>query len=523
MNKEKAVTVFRKLVRPIQKICIGKKLGLQVIETLRRIRSFQAGEALFPGVSKAKLQITDGIAATSDNDNNNEYFDQQGILPIGIGGDRVRFGMNPLQKVSAALGIQEDPALQRITEEIEELDTKGTSGTTIADAIDILLRAGNKGDAVNKGMQLLHALNHRLRQRPGKKETRPETLQKLFDTRKKKYTDERARKSLGTKVKDSTRRRKRSILELAFVFESLAFAESDAGDVRKVGECILDILYEDELLFWQGVELCAKLKKFKVCSKPKGQKEQWIPAVFVDRCENRRIAAASRHPEAGGCAITIVRNTDRNVGIYLKKGLGLRPWTLWREIQSMELLRQGWKPKDIPWLELGETRTHEKVRKFWRLIPEQGMIMNGIDQNDIPPTELNQDIIETAVRQAFHPECIDRWRESRHIPKNKDINNVGAASDATAKKKWRKTKPEEGPIIDIETVERSAQEDKPAADAQAPASTPTPDEAQKAEAGTNNIEEALKKAASRKSRSRSKKSQPEASSAEGENAQAAAQ
>lgn len=471
----------------MQKICIGKKMGLQVIEAIRRIRSFAAGEALFPGISRAKLQISDGIAATEDDPN--RYFDQQGILPIGMGGDKVRFGTNPLQKVSAALGIQEDSALKKITEAIEELYTKGTSGTTIADAIDILLRTGSKADAVNKGLQLLHALNHRLKQRPGKKETRPDTLRKLFDARKKRYEHDRARESLEAKVKDSTRRRTRSILELAFIFESLAFAESDAGDVRKIGECILDILYEDELLFWQGVELCAKLEKFKVCSKPKGRKEEWIPAVFIDGCENRRIAAASRHSEAGGCAITIVRNTDGNVGIYLKKGLGLRPWALWREIQSMELLKQGWKPKDIPWLALGEEIAHEKVRKFWRLIPEQGMVMNGIDQNDIPPTEFNRELIETAVRHAFHPECIDRWRNDRHIPKEKDLNNVGAATYAAAKRKKRKAKPGEGPIIDIEAVvgqptpgvkpaatasEATIETQAPKADAKAPAEGTAP-------------------------------------------------
>lgn len=446
---------------PITKICVGKKFGLRVIEAIRRARSFAAGEAHFPGISKAKLEISNGMAPQDDT-----YFDNRGELPVEIGGPKARFGVDAVRRITEKLGIQEDRPMQRIAEAIEK-SGDGGNGTGLGDAIKVLWRVCSRAAVVNHGVSLLHHIHHRLIHRPT--ETKPDSLQKFFDGCKKKFTNDRARESLEAKIKDSARRRKRSVLELATVVESLVYSEPDKAEAKKIAELLLDALYQDELLLWEGVGLCAKTEKFKVQSKPRGGKERELTGILVSS-DNERIVHASRHPDAGSCDITIVRNSEGNVGIFIKKGLGVSLMPLWRMIQAQELLFNGWSPRDIPWIELADEKGHEEVRDLWRLIWRKGMVVNGINQNDIAATRLQSNILVDIVQHAFHPVGITDWRKFRKItfPPKEGFTNLGAAADAAANVASHTPAPETKPAATT-TLQATPETQTPKADANAPA------------------------------------------------------
>lgn len=98
------------------------------------LRTF--GEAKFPGIAKAKVTFWSTGGATPDGRTAAEY-EQDGIILVGVGGGR--FDEHPTETsarkegacattlVAEALGVHEDPALEKILHFVVHNDLKGSS------------------------------------------------------------------------------------------------------------------------------------------------------------------------------------------------------------------------------------------------------------------------------------------------------------------------------------------------------------------------------------------------------------
>lgn len=475
---------------PVKKVWLPKFLRLDAIEALRRARSFKNGDERFPGLKTATLELTEGMAHQPES-----YFQKRHELVIGTGNGRFgKFGECATEAMTEFLGIEEDRPLKRITAAVRKTVEDAGSRTELPAIIRIMHRVISLHAVADYTIAVMHYVHHGIIHRRVKKSD-DGTLLTFFEEMCKgkspSFTDVRACASLRERILKSVERKNNSILELAAITDCL-ICEEGPREGKKIVQNLLKGLYQDEVLYWEAVDLCKAAQRHIVKTKTDGKEEE-TKTIFV-QTDNPLIPHASRNKEVGEIGVTVVQNAAGNMAIYVDQKLPVNLAALWRMIQTLELLKLGWKPREIPWESLKAVEGHEAVQDKWKFIFRKRKIMNGFSQGDVPATSIPGEALLYAIQHAFHPAFIPKWQREHEVTITRKDRNVA----------------------------QPAPEAKPAADAQAPAPAPTPDEAQKVEAGTNDIGEALKKAASRKSKSRSKKSQPEASNAEGENAQAAA-
>ena len=474
---------------PVKKVWLPKFLRLDAIDALRRARSFKNGDERFPGLKTAILELTEGMAHQPES-----YFQKRQELVIGTGGGRFgKFGECATEAMTEFLGIEEDRPLKRITAAVRKTVEDEGSRTELPAIIKIMHRVINRHAVADYVIIVMHYVHDGIIHRRVKKSddgTLLTFLEEMCKGKSPAFTNARACGSLRERIQKSVERKNNSILELSAITDCL-ICEEGPKEGKKIVQNLLRGLYQDELFYWEAVDLCKGAKRHTVKYKVDG-KESEMSAVFI-QTDNPLIPHASRNKEVGEIGVAVVQNTAGNLALYVDQKLPVNLVALWRMIQTLELLKLGWSPRQIPWEALKAVEGHEAVQDKWRYVFRKKKIMNGFSQGDVPATTISGDTFLYAIQHAFHPAFVPKWQRENGITiTRKDRNGAQPAPEV-----------------------------KPAADAKMPAApAPTPDEARKAEAGTNNIEEAMKKAASRKSRS--KKTQPE-ESAEGEKAQAAAQ
>ncbi|HCB35669.1 MAG: hypothetical protein A2W52_00020 [Candidatus Taylorbacteria bacterium RIFCSPHIGHO2_02_49_25] len=479
-------------------------------EAFRRIRAY--GERLFPGVSKAKVKFTRGVEEYEDS-----FFDAAKVLPIGCAKTRFdehRKGKERLPGecattlVSQYLGIESDKPLKRIAKETLRCDTEsGVQLTELPELVKMLNRRLKNGDGVvlKWAVDILNAIHRHLVFNTGKA-AMERTLIELFGELEKlddgkRMPDGRARESTRRFLQQSTARRKildedgkvKFIFELAHVAEALY--RTDAVQPEEMAEWLwfaLEHLYYDQVAFWEAVDECKKNTAwwYTIYKAEHGEKKRRL-TLCAAKTENPMVSRASRHSKAGGADITIVRRETGHFGIFLsdKKLPGLNLDEAVAMLRWYLLPQTGKEPiKPCGWEGLKQEGEHPSVPGLY-YFRKANQLLNGSESHpDVKPCRrLDLQTIIDVLQRAFSSNGVEGWKEHHLLVK----------------------KPAE--------ARQSAPEAKPAADAKAPAFAPEPQEAEKTEAGTNNIGEALKKAAPRKR----SKSSPEAC-AEGEKAQATA-
>ncbi len=463
---------------PVKKIWLPKFLKLDAIEALRRARSFKQGDERFPGLKTAVLELSEGVSPQPES-----YFEKRQELVIGTGGGRFgTFGKCATEAMTVYLGIEEDKPLQRITAAVRKTVEDYGSRTELPAIIRIMHRVINRHAVADYTICIMHYVHNGLIHRRVKK-TDDGTLlsfyQEMCSGKSPVFTDERACASLKELVQKSVERKNNSILELAAITDCL-ICEEGPKEGRKIVQNLLRGLYQDELLYWEAVDLCKGAEKNTVKIMHYG-KESTINAIFV-QTDNPLIPHASHSKEVGKIGFVVVQNALGNLAIYADQKLPVGLVCLWQMIQTLELLAMGWRAREIPWHDLKAVEGHAAIQDKWKHVFRKKKIMNGFSQGDVPATAIKGEALLYAIQHAFHSFGIPKWLREHGIITRKGERNVA-----------QKPTPEEELVKEIFA--------KPAAGAQTPASTPStmePAQAEKANVGTNDIEEALQRATSKK-------------------------
>ncbi|MBI1975172.1 MAG: hypothetical protein HYS57_02310 [Parcubacteria group bacterium] len=450
-------------VQPIKKIWLPKFLKLDGIEALRRLRSHKDGEAHFPGIKTATLELSEGVVRQSD-----DYFAKRQELVINTGGGRFgKFGESATDAVTELLGLEEDRALKRISAAVRKTLEDEGNRTELPAIIKLMHRVINRHAVVNYVMSVMHYVHHGLIHRRVKKSDDGNLLsffEEMRGGKKPEFTDERAIGSLRGRIQKSVERKNNSILELAAVTDCL-ICEEGPKEGKKIVQNLLKGLYQDELLYWNAVDLVKVATKHVVKIGTSANERTTAAVVVVS--DNPLIPHACWSKEAGNIGVIVVQNMAGNTAVYVDQKIpNLSLWKLWEMLQILELLALGWTPAQIGTQDLYIEEGHEDIRDKWKFIGRKRKIMNGFSQEDVPKTAIPLEKILYAIQHAFHAYGIPKWH--------------GEHGTETSRR-----------------AEKSAP--VPTAEPAIP----------KEEAGTNDLEDALKKGISRKSRGK-KSSAPKA-------------
>lgn len=407
-NNTQAITISP---YPTKKVWLPKFLKLDAIEALRRARSFKQGDERFPGIKTAVLELSEGISKQTQ-----EYFAKRQELVIGTGGGQFgKYGECWTERMNEALGINEDRPLKRITAAVRKTVEDEGSRTELPAIIKILHRVINRHAVANYVITIMHYVHHGLIHRRVKKMD-DGTLDSFFEEmcagQSPAFTDTRACASLRTRIQKSVERKNNSILELSAITDCL-ICEEGPKEGKKIVQNLLKGLYQDEVLYWQAVDICKSALRHTVKTKTDG-KEGEMKAIFV-QTDNPLIPHASRNKEVGEIGIVVVQNAARNLAIYIDQKLPVNLVALWRMIQSLELLNLEWKPEEIPWEILKAVEGHEEVQVKWRYILRKRKIMNGFSQEDVPASTISREELLYAIQHAFHPAFIPKWQREHSI------------------------------------------------------------------------------------------------------------
>lgn len=483
----------------VDTVLLPRHLKLDHIEAVRRLKGKSAGDAFFPGSSSAVLELTEGVSKEEGED----YFRQNRKLVIGTGGGL--FG-NPTrearvesktEKMTKLLGLKETPALRKMTRSIKATLEDEGGPTELPSVIRALPRAVNRHsipqiimyvqDAIQEGH-----INHL------SKRDETKGLQAYYDEWKateaktKGYEDAKVFGTLDKLIAESIARRTKCDRELSFVVQCIAASgskkktakaqEKADADKRQVIFWLLTAIYLNEVVYWQGVELCKAADRHRVLMTDRinGKFEEVERnAVFIC-ADNPILPRASHNPEVPRIDILVIKSPrTENVAIYLNQNLpkchNIIP--LWRMIQSLELLVMEWGGRDIPWNDLAAFRPHSELEGIWSAMMKQRKIDNGYNKEDYKPSEIELEDILYAIQHAFHYlGGIAKWQREHGITVT------------------RKERPIRGEDRSGKT--RPAPEANSVADAQTSVPAPsTPIEPEKVpEVGTNDLEEALNSA-----------------------------
>lgn len=515
-----------KIPRPMETVLLHVGAHTDEHEAFRRLKAY--GERWFPGVSKAKVKFTRGVEEYEDG-----VFDAMKVLPIGCA--KTRFDEHKKDKeripgecattlVSQYLGIESDKILKRIAEETLRCNTEGgVQLTELPELVKMLHRRLKNGEntVLKWDIDGLNAVHRHIFLNTDKVGME-QTLLELFGELEKldngaRMPDEHARKSTRRLLQQSIARREiidedgktKFIFELAYVVEALY--RTDAVKPEDMAEWlwfVLEHLYHDQVAFWEAVAECKKNRTwwYTIYEAECGRRKRRLKLCAAET-KNPMVSRASRHSKAGGADITIVWRKTGHFGIFLsdKKLPGLNldeavAMLRWYLFPATE--KEPVKPCD--WEGLKQEGEYPAIPELY-YFRKANQLLNGSESHpDVKPCQLALKTVVDVLQHAFSSNGVEVWRKDRGLPVQKPVEEV---QQPASEVKPAATAPEA-------TSETQA----PKADAKAPASILVePDEAQKAEAGTNDIGEALKKAASRKR----SKSPPEAG-ATGGNAQAAA-
>ncbi|OHA21534.1 MAG: hypothetical protein A2849_03875 [Candidatus Taylorbacteria bacterium RIFCSPHIGHO2_01_FULL_51_15] len=395
----------------VNKVWLPKFLRLDAIEALRRARSFKQGDERFPGLKTATLELSEGIANQPES-----YFQKRQELVIGTGGGRFgKFGESATEAMTEFLGIEEDRPLQRITAAVRKTVEDAGSRTELPAIIRIMHRVINRHAVANYIIAVMHYVHHGLIHRRVKNVDDGTLLsfyEEMCGGKSPLFTDERACKSLRQLVQKSVERKNNSILELSAITDCL-ICEEGPKEGKKIVQNLLRGLYQDELLYWEAVDLCQTAQRHTVKTQHYG-KETEIKAIFV-QTDNPLIPHASHSKEVQGIGIVVVQNVAGNLAIYMDQKLPVSLVCLWQMIQTLELLASGWNPRNIPWQALKVVDTHADIQDKWKYIFRKKKIMNGFSQGDVPATAIKGEALLYAIQHAFHSYGVPKWMREQGI------------------------------------------------------------------------------------------------------------
>lgn len=392
--------------RPVTRVWLPKFLKLDGIEALRRLRSHANGEAHFPGIRTATLELSEGVVRQSD-----DYFAGRKELTINTGGGPLgKFKESATDAVTELLGLQEDRALKRISAAVRKTIEDAGSRTELPAIIKLMHRVINRHAVVNYVISVMHYVQHGLIHRRVKKQDDGNLLsffEEMCGGKKPEFTDERAKTSLRERLQKSVERKNNSILELAAVTDCL-LCEEGPREGKKIVQNLLKGLYQDELLYGNAVDLVKAAKRY-VVKIGKSSDERQVNAVVV-KTDNPLIPHASWSKEVGDIGIIVVQNMAGNTAIYVDKKIpNISLWKLWEMLQILELLRQGRTPRQISAADLHTEEGHEDIRDKWKFVGRKRKIMNGFAQEDVPATTVSLEEILYAIQHAFHASGIPKW------------------------------------------------------------------------------------------------------------------
>ncbi|MEK7208325.1 MAG: hypothetical protein AAB699_02120 [Patescibacteria group bacterium] len=487
-------------------------------EAYRRLKAY--GERKFPGVSKAKVKFTRGVQEYQDS-----FFDANKILPVGCAKTRFDEHRKEVERlpgecattlVSKYLGIEHDAVLKRMETETLRCDAESGVGLTELPELVKMLnrRLKNADEAVLKwGIDILNAIHRHLVFNTAKANGEKTALELFAELEKlengKRMPDERAKKSVrqslaGSNARlQSTRRANKPepIFELAFIVE--AIYRTDAVKPEDMTEWLwfpLEHLYQDQAAFWTTVDT---LKKQKTCWHSVyaewGGRKRRLKLCFV-HTDDPMMSRASRHKQAGGADITVVRSSRGNVqislsgknlpGLNLDEAAAMLRWhALPKTGDERSEHREPVEPCD--WETLKREGTHAAATEFYYFRKGDQLLNGSLTHPDTPASSLCSQAILGVLQHAFYPKGVKMWKQYRGIPVSTEAEAIAANQPA----------PEATPAADAKAPE--------------PAPAPAPEPAQTAAAGESDIGEAFKNAKPKKSRSK------KAASPKGEDAQAA--
>ncbi|MDO8619839.1 MAG: hypothetical protein Q7R64_00625 [bacterium] len=414
------------------------------LEIIRRLRIAGNAEPSFAmdfsgtkllGLGTATLAITEGNHRQSE-----QYFFRQGEMPLShLGGEN----KDPVLDVTERIGLKEGRPEQQVRGAVTGKSHIRTEFTSL---VPILARAAFSSPdpnrfklVVEQGITMLDALHDRQIRRP-KVPKNLHTLKTYCDLYVKSIrerkggvtsNEEKALQSLSSEViRCSMERKMKSKGELSYMVESMLLSPQWASEVHKFIYPILEVLLQEEVQFWDAVEECGKQESvtFNFERRKKDGRGRFIrkkggfvmeegrTSVLFVQSDNPRVVPASRHPEGGGCGITVVRNSRGNIAIFCDRRLGLNHDALFRSIQAMELMHLGWKSGDIVWEELGDKNGHPELQGLWVSLPEEGIVANGLTQTDVTPTTLTPDVLTDRVVHSYFWSEVKRWMREVGIP-----------------------------------------------------------------------------------------------------------
>lgn len=392
--------------RPVSRIWLPKFLKLDGIEALRRLRSHKDGEAHFPGIKTATLELSEGVVRQTD-----EYFEKRKEITINTGGGPLgKFKESATDAVTELLGLEEDRALKRISAAVRKTIEDEGSRTELPAIIKLMHRVINRHAVVNYVMSVMHYVHHGLIHRRVKKQDDGNLFsffEEMCGGKKPEFTDERAKASLHERIQKSVERKNKSILELAAVTDCL-ICEEGPKEGKKIVQNLLKGLYQDELLYGNAVDL-VKATQRHVVKIGKSSDERTVNAVVV-KTDNPLIPHACWSKEVVDIGIIVVQNMAGNTAIYVDQKIpGISLWKLWEMLQILELLRQGRAARHISVEDLRTEEGHEDIRDKWKFVGRKRKLMNGFAQEDVPATAVPLDEILYAIQHAFHAFGIPKW------------------------------------------------------------------------------------------------------------------
>jgi len=402
------------------------------LDEVASLQLFQKGygERLFPGSTEAASRVlfTEGMQQKDDT-----FYDSIKMMPIGcVPGtrfnDKDKDGRRipavcTTTKVMEYLNLNEDKVLKRIADDVLRCDTEpGVKNTELAELIKMGHRRVKDDTIMLKwATALLDAVHSQLTFgfAPIGRRTLQTEFDRLLDAGR--FPDDRVRGKLANMVKESMERKDESIMELSFIADCLfRTSNPDAGDLIQFA---LDHIYEDQLMFWQAVEECRQSNDRHVIRSFDGERPRDLRVLFV-KSDNQNIIRASRHREAGGAGVTIIRNSKGNVTVFtdrqrsdvcLDEFVAMVRWLEWPKDSS------GGPTTPMPiWKEFQVDGVMEPVSQ-WYYHKRAGQLLNGsLSFPNKPASQMASQAFIDVARAASNPREVNEWKRVRGVSRCED-------------------------------------------------------------------------------------------------------
>ncbi len=374
------------------------------------------GEKMFPGVSTAEVI---GIRRRLTSRETEDVLLPQGIILVGIGNSRfdehVKAGSYTERKpdtcsavlVAKELDMVDDAAITPLLDDVLRGDTSATTRSTQLGALVNLRHRLQPEKNPDTFQWAVAALEATVQCEALQSSLTTTTLQTVFDSVKESFTDKVAAQYVEDQVKKSLACEKQAVTELASIITAIA-AVNGVEAAMKWGTETLTAMYQDNIAF-----NAAKIEfESKVRSEEAATLEGPEPIAFIES-GNEHMVNIARSKAGGYATIIVIKNLAGNVAIFVNKRQGLSVRNLAGMIRSLELMARG--VTNIRWDENLLHAGEYPAVMHWYYFAAGEMLMNGSLTHFVRPTRLANEELIRAVKAAFHPAEVTKWKQEYGI------------------------------------------------------------------------------------------------------------